>query len=93
MADDGVKRLLVTGDDDQLFRFHMTAALTLNGIERRGQTVIYTCMSGDFAWALEVGRQLDLTLEEIVTGEGEGYRLLCGDASKGWGARTGRVAV
>ena len=39
---DSVRRFLVTGPDEQLARFHLTVAFTLNGIERRDQTVFYT---------------------------------------------------
>ncbi len=66
---DGVRRFLVTAPDDKLQRFHLSVALTLNGIERREQTVIYTCLEEHAVFALRVAEQADVTLQEIEIGE------------------------
>jgi hypothetical protein len=69
---DGVRRFLVTAPDDHLHRFHLAVALTLNGIERREQTVIYTCFAEHADLALRVAEQADVTLQELeIADDGE----------------------
>lgn len=62
---DSVRRFLVTAPDDNLARFHLLVALTLNGIERREQTVIYTCFAEHAAFAFLSAAQADVTLQEL----------------------------
>ena len=62
---DGVRRFLVTGPDDNLMRFHLAVCTRLNAIERRRQTVIYTCFAKDAAFALEAAERCDVTVQEI----------------------------
>jgi hypothetical protein len=68
---DSVRRFLVTAPDDNLQRFHLAVAMTLNGIERREQTVIYTCFAEDAALALQAAEQADVTVQELEMEDGE----------------------
>lgn len=65
-----VRRLLITGDDQRLFRWHFAVCNVLNGIERRGQTVLYTCMPEDFEGAMELARSIGVEVKEIVGEKG-----------------------
>ena len=60
-----VTRLLVSGTDDQLMHFHAAMCPLLNDIERRGQTVFYTCMKEDRDVAIEHGRNVGVTMQEM----------------------------
>ena len=72
MADtDSVRRFLVTAPDQNLTKFHLAVALTLNGIERREQTVIYTCFAEHSAVAFLAAEQADVTLQELEIADGE----------------------
>ena len=71
MEIDRVRRFLVTAPDDNLTRFHLAVAVTLNGIERREQTVIYTCFTEDSAVAFLAAEQADVTLHELEIADGE----------------------
>ncbi len=71
MEDDGVRRFLVTAPDEQLTRFHLAVAMTLNGIERREQTVIYTCFAEHAEFALHVAARADVTVQVLETADGE----------------------
>jgi hypothetical protein len=62
---DTVRRFLVTAPDEQLARFHLVVALTLNGIERREQTVIYTCLAEHADFARQAAERADVTLQEL----------------------------
>ena len=62
---DSVRRFLVTAPDDHLTRFHLAVAMRLNGIDRREQTVFYTCMAGDVDFALGAAAQADVTVQEL----------------------------
>jgi hypothetical protein len=62
---DSVRRFLVTAPDDHLQAFHLGVSFTLNAIERRGQTVFYTCMAEDAALPFEVAVLADVTLQEL----------------------------
>ncbi len=68
---DSVRRFLVTAPDDNLTRFHFVVAMNLNGLERRQQTVFYTCMAEDAELALLSARQFDVTLQELEIANGE----------------------
>lgn len=68
---DSVRRWLVTGPDDNLQRFHVAVALVLNGIERREQTVIYTCFAEHAEFARRLAEQADVTLQELEIADGE----------------------
>lgn len=66
MMIDSVRRFLVTAPDDHLQRFHIAVASVLNAIERRGQTVFYTCMAEHAGFVLRIAERADVTLQEIV---------------------------
>jgi hypothetical protein len=68
---DRVRRFLVTAPDEQLVTFHLLVAMTLNGIERREQTVIYTCLAEHAAFAFLSAEQADVTLQELEIENGE----------------------
>jgi hypothetical protein len=68
---DSVRRFLVTAPDAQLQTFHLLVALTLNGIERREQTVIYTCFAEHASMAFLAAEQADVTLQELEMADGE----------------------
>ncbi len=61
-----VRGFLVTGPDGELDAFHLRVFLTLNPIDRRGQTVRYSCMPEDAERALQAAKDTDVTLQEIV---------------------------
>lgn len=42
-----VTRFLASGSDEVLNSFHMCASYALNAIERKKQTIFYTCMGED----------------------------------------------
>ncbi len=67
---DGVHRFLVTGPDDALTRFHFIVAMNLNGLERREQTVFYTCLAEDVELALLTAKRFDVTLQELEIEDG-----------------------
>lgn len=69
MTDD-VRRFLVTGPDANLHGFHLAVCFRLNGLERRGQTVFYTCWAEDAAWALRIAERFDLTVQEVEIAAG-----------------------
>ena len=68
---DSVRRFLVTAPDDNLRRFHFVVAMNLNGLERRQQTVFYTCMAEDVELAHLAAKQFDVTLQELKIADGE----------------------
>ncbi len=59
-----VHRFLMSGIDDQIRDFHLQVCAALNAIERRGQTMFYTCLSEDREMALETARQTKVTVQE-----------------------------
>lgn len=74
---DSVRRFLVTAPDENLTSFHLSIAFVLNGIERRQQTVIYTCMREDSAFAMKAAEAADVTLQEIeIVDDVETYPVL-----------------
>lgn len=75
-----VRRLLVTGTDAQLLDFHLAVCLALNAIERRGNTIAYTCMAESWDEAILVAKKVGATVQEIHgAGDSETYELICGD--------------
>lgn len=75
---DSVRRFLVTGPDENLQRFHVAVAFhKLNYIERREQTLAYTCFAEDADFALQVAEHADVTVQEIeFAGDAEQYPTL-----------------
>jgi len=61
-----VRGLLVTGPDVNLMKFHFGVCFLLNGLDRREQTVHYTCMGEDADFALEAARKADVSVQEII---------------------------
>jgi len=68
---DSVRRFLATAPDDNLQRFHIGVTMKLNGLERRQQTVFYTCMAEDVELAYIAAEQFDVTLQELEIENGE----------------------
>lgn len=75
-----VYRFLITGTDEQLIRFHLAVCMALNAVERRAQTVLYTCLDQDRAEALQCADVCGVTVQEwieqewkIIAGEGPGW--------------------
>ena len=78
-----VTRFLVSGTDDTLTGFHLSVCMLLNAIERRGQTILYTCMGEDRDAALAEAKRTGVTMQEsdgtqeqwttIVQGEHPGW--------------------
>ena len=56
---------LVTGPDTNLMDFHFAVCLLLNGLDRRDQTVHYTCLAKDRDLALAAARRADVSVQEI----------------------------
>jgi hypothetical protein len=80
-----VHSLLATGTEDDLRLFNFVVSLYLNCIDRRAQTVRYTCGAEHLEFAKEAAQTNQIVLQEIVrTDDGETYPALVGDASKGW---------
>lgn len=80
-----VHSLLVTGTDDSLYTFHFLVCSALNAIERRGQTMCYTCLAEDLQLAKDSAQLYGLTLQEIVRVEGEEtYPTLVQGKQAGW---------
>ncbi len=75
-----VRRFLVTGTDDQITDFHMRVGSNLNAIERRGQTVFYTCVAEDAAAALSIAGEVGVIVQEW---DEEKWRVIVG-AGPGW---------
>lgn len=68
---DSVRRFLATAPDDNLARFHFVVAMNLNGLERRQQTVFYTCLAEDVELALLAAERFDVTLQELEIADGD----------------------
>ncbi len=66
-----VRRFLVTAPDDHLRRFHLAVAMRLNGLERRDQTVFYTCLAEDADFALRIAERADVTVQELEIADGD----------------------
>lgn len=68
---DSVRRFLVTAPDHNLSLFHLAVAMTLNGLERRQQTMFYACMAEDAAFAFLAAEEADVTLQEVEIADGD----------------------
>ena len=60
-----VERFLVSGNDNQLNNFHNSACLALNPIERREQTIFYTCMDENVYDVIETAKACGVTLQQM----------------------------
>jgi hypothetical protein len=65
MTERGVRGFLVTGPDEHIARFHLAVAVILNGLERRGHTVFYTCFAEHVEFALQTAERADVTVQEV----------------------------
>lgn len=84
-SSDSVKRLLVSSDDSSLMRFHLQVCMIVNVIERRKQTVLYTCMKEDFDFVFQVAKKSNVTMQEINRVDGkEVYQILIQGNATGW---------
>jgi hypothetical protein len=83
----GVTRFLASGTDGQLTDFHLRVCFLLNAIERRGQTVFYTCMGEDREEALRAAGKAGVTLQEL---RGQDWNVVVPGDHPGWrpGAET-----
>jgi hypothetical protein len=81
-----VNGILVSGAEKQLQLFHLTVFMTLNAIDRRGQTVRYTVFDKHLEQALKSAQDNDLTVQRIDRdGHGnETYTLLVKGQHEGW---------
>lgn len=77
-----VHRFLITGTDDRLMAFHIPVCMLLNAIERREQTVLYTCFDEDRKHALEVAKKAGVTVEEW---DGKTWAVIVQGEHPGWG--------
>jgi hypothetical protein len=66
-----VHRLLATGTEEQLQDFHLHICLLLNSIERRRQTVFYTCLDQDYEFAKAAAAKTHVTVQEMQEKDGE----------------------
>ena len=81
----GIHSLLVSGNDEQLFSFNLITCYFLNAIDRRGQTVRYTCPSEYFDAAIETAKATGVTLQEIhYFGDKEVYPFVVKNEHAGW---------
>jgi len=83
---------LATGScEDAVQDFHVAVCLACNFIDRRQNTSHYTCMSEDADVPIEAAKQLDVTLEEILSVDGEEtYQMIYQGTPPGWQAHLDR---
>jgi hypothetical protein len=81
-----VHGLLVSGNVEQLYRFHFPVCMTLNAIDRRKETVRYTCFDEHLQIALTAAREAKVTLQRIDHDEAgnETYPVLVQGEHPGW---------
>lgn len=81
-----VHSLLVSGTNEQLYRFHLPLCMTLNAIDRRKETVRYTCFAEHLQEAVKVARSANVTLQQIDRDKdgNETYRVLVQGEHPGW---------
>jgi len=83
-----VNGILVSGAEPALQLFHLAVYMTLNAIDRRGQTVRYTVFDKHLESALKCARDNNLTVQRIDrNGTGaETYTMLVQGEHEGWKA-------
>jgi len=64
-----VTRFLVSGTDDQLSDLHLEMCFAMNLIERRKQTLFYTCMAEDRDNAVSAAKSAGVTMQEMDTSQ------------------------
>ena len=80
-----VHSLLVTGSDENLVKFHTLVLFALNSIDRRIQTVRYTCFDESLSLAVEAAKAAGVTLQKIERkGTVETYPVLVRGEMLGW---------
>lgn len=79
-----VRRILVTGDDEQLSAFHMVACYEANLITRREQTLFYTVFSDGWADILKAAKASGGTVQEILIENGEEQYVHVAGTGEGW---------
>ena len=83
--DDQIRRLLISGNDSELMNFNLVVCMVLNLIERRKQTLFYTCMKEDFDFAVKAAEELGVTAQELKHENGEEiYQIVVQGEHKGW---------
>lgn len=81
----GVFGLLVTGSNESLVKFHLSVFLCLNSLDRRKQTIRYTCMAEHLPMAIDAAKAADVTLQRIdIVGFSEFYPTLVRGDMLGW---------
>jgi hypothetical protein len=83
-----VNGILVSGTDEQLSRFHLAVCMTLNGIDRRRQTVRYTVFDKHLDPALKCAEANGVTVQRIERDNDgiETYPVLVQGQHEGWKA-------
>jgi len=71
---DTVQRLLVTGTDAELLTFHVSVGMVLNGIDRWGSTVFYTCLPEHYEAALRCAAEIGVTVQVLRRCEGKPWQ-------------------
>lgn len=81
----GVFSLLVTGNNESLIKFHLSVFLCLNSLDRRKQTIRYTCMAERLPMAIDAAKVAGVTLQKIErVGVSEVYPTLVHGDMLGW---------
>ena len=77
--------LLVTGNNESLVKFHLSVFLCLNSLDRRKQTIRYTCMAERLPMAIDAAKVAGVTLQKIErVGVREVYPTLVHGNMLGW---------
>lgn len=77
-----IRRLLVSGSSaEQLLFYHSGACDFMNAIERRGNTILYTCCNADCCLAERMAEQAGLTVQEW---DGRKWAVLVQGKHPGW---------
>lgn len=80
-----VHNLLATGSNENLVKFHTLVLFALNSIDRRIQTVRYTCFDESLSLAVEAAKAAGVTLQKIERiGTVETYPVLVRGEMLGW---------
>ncbi len=80
-----VYRLLATATEENLQAFHMAVCLSMNGIDRRLQTIRYTSFDVDMTSVRAAARRFGITLQRMFgAGTDETYELLTEGPLPAW---------
>ena len=83
-----VRKFLVTGGTDDLWAFNIATSFACNFIDRRWDTLYYTCMGEDADVPIKAAEVHGVTLEEIKSvGDEEIYEMIHQGKLPGWAAQ------